>query len=185
MNQNHTFFVSDKHKIYFLVCCRILVISLCVPWDAEGWKSLHQGSLGMRLGRAWQNSRWAPWPQLRPPPGRGRMDSHLSRPPGDRSTGMQLPRVASGQALFISPFARLFSCLFCVRWWSFGVAGKSSWGTTHNVSWPPSTGSPRDAVNSEDCMPGLGLHTSRLWVSLIKWPLHLHCASLRRLLPSV
>ena len=36
---------SHQQKIYFLVCCIILVISLCVPWDEKGWISLgFQGS---------------------------------------------------------------------------------------------------------------------------------------------
>ena len=40
MNQNFIYILSDRQKIYFLVCCRILVISLCVPWDRKDWKSL-------------------------------------------------------------------------------------------------------------------------------------------------
>ena len=40
MNQNYTYFLSDRQKIYFLVCLRIVVIRLCVPWDEQGWKSL-------------------------------------------------------------------------------------------------------------------------------------------------
>ena len=35
-------FLSDWQKNIFLVCHRTLVISLCVPWDANGWKSLVQ-----------------------------------------------------------------------------------------------------------------------------------------------
>ena len=30
----------NQQNLYFLVCHRILVISLCVPWDEKGWKSL-------------------------------------------------------------------------------------------------------------------------------------------------
>ena len=33
------FFVRVE-KIYFRGCCRILVISLFMPWDGKGWKSL-------------------------------------------------------------------------------------------------------------------------------------------------
>ena len=33
-------FRSDWQKIVFLVCCRIVVISLCVLWEEKGWKSL-------------------------------------------------------------------------------------------------------------------------------------------------
>ena len=43
MNQNYTclFGVFVRlAKMYFWVCCRILVISLCVPWREQGWKSL-------------------------------------------------------------------------------------------------------------------------------------------------
>ena len=43
MNQNYTFFLcvrSAKNRIHFLVCRRILGISLCVPRDEKGWKSL-------------------------------------------------------------------------------------------------------------------------------------------------
>ena len=36
-------FLSDRWKIYFLVCCRILVISLWVPWDEKSWKLLMYG----------------------------------------------------------------------------------------------------------------------------------------------
>ena len=31
---------AKKINIYFLMCCRILVISLYVPWDEKCWKSL-------------------------------------------------------------------------------------------------------------------------------------------------
>ena len=34
--------MSDWQKIYFLVCPRILVISLCVPGDEKVWKLLPQ-----------------------------------------------------------------------------------------------------------------------------------------------
>ena len=34
------YFLSDWQKVYFLMCCRILVISLCVSWDEKGSKSL-------------------------------------------------------------------------------------------------------------------------------------------------
>ena len=42
MNQNYTYFFVTlaKNVICCLVCCRILVISLCVPWDEKGWKTL-------------------------------------------------------------------------------------------------------------------------------------------------
>ena len=36
MNQNYTVFCQIGKKKFFLVCCRILVISLCVPWDEKG-----------------------------------------------------------------------------------------------------------------------------------------------------
>ena len=40
VNQNYTYlFLSNQQKIYFLVCRRMLVISLCVPGDEKGWKS--------------------------------------------------------------------------------------------------------------------------------------------------
>ena len=39
INQLYLFSWPDWQKPYFLVCCRILVISLCGPWDAKGWKS--------------------------------------------------------------------------------------------------------------------------------------------------
>lgn len=138
----------------------------------------------MRLGGAWQSPRWDRRPQPRPPPARGCTYSHVSRPPGDRSVGMQLPGEASRRAQLMSPFARLFSCLSCVRWRSLGVAGKPSWGTTHSASWPPSTGSPQDADNLEDRMPGFGLHTSCLWVSPITLTFRLHRVTLCCLLSS-
>ena len=41
MNQNYTYFVVRTAKKYiFSVCYRILVISLCVPWDEKYWKLL-------------------------------------------------------------------------------------------------------------------------------------------------
>ena len=42
MNQNHSYFFvrSAKKILHFLVCQRTLVISLCVPRDEKGWKSL-------------------------------------------------------------------------------------------------------------------------------------------------
>ena len=41
MNQNYTYFSCEIGKnIYFLVCHRILGISLCVPWDEKGGKLL-------------------------------------------------------------------------------------------------------------------------------------------------
>ena len=42
INQNHTYFLSDQQKPHFVVCHRILVVSLCVPWDKKGCKSLSQ-----------------------------------------------------------------------------------------------------------------------------------------------
>ena len=40
MNQNYTYFLSDWQNIHFLVCRRILIISLCVPWHEKGWRLL-------------------------------------------------------------------------------------------------------------------------------------------------
>ena len=42
MNQNYAYFLSDRQNIYILVCRRSLVISLCVPSNEKGWKSLSQ-----------------------------------------------------------------------------------------------------------------------------------------------
>ena len=39
MDQNYTYFLSDQ-QICILLCCRILVISLCAPSDEKAWKSL-------------------------------------------------------------------------------------------------------------------------------------------------
>ena len=53
INQNHTYIFDRSAKIYFLVCRRILVISVCVPWDgvvANHWsKSIltEQGNISL------------------------------------------------------------------------------------------------------------------------------------------
>ena len=41
MNQNYAYFLSDRQNIYFGVPQK-LVISLCVPSNEKGWKSLSQ-----------------------------------------------------------------------------------------------------------------------------------------------
>ena len=38
-SKSYLFFLSDQQKNTFLVCCRILVISSCLPWDKD-WKLL-------------------------------------------------------------------------------------------------------------------------------------------------
>ena len=38
------FFFVRSAKIYiFLICCVILVINLCVPWDEKGWNRWSSG----------------------------------------------------------------------------------------------------------------------------------------------
>ena len=55
MNQNYTICVRAA-KIYFVVCCRILVIILCVPWDEKSWKLLLYGMRGaLRTLRIFKN----------------------------------------------------------------------------------------------------------------------------------
>ena len=44
MNQSYTYIFCQLGKLCFLVCHRILVISLCVLWDEEGWKLLLHSS---------------------------------------------------------------------------------------------------------------------------------------------
>ena len=41
MKQNYAFIfcqISKNYNIFFLMCHRISVITLCVPWDEKGWK---------------------------------------------------------------------------------------------------------------------------------------------------
>ena len=48
------FFLSNWQKVYFVVCHRILVISLCVPWDEKGWKWLvYSKASWQSLGGHW------------------------------------------------------------------------------------------------------------------------------------
>ena len=49
-------FLSDQQKVYFLVCCRILVTGLCVPWDENGWKFVIYWIDDLELGVWWLNS---------------------------------------------------------------------------------------------------------------------------------
>ena len=44
-----TFFLRLTKKYIFLVCCRILVISLCMLWDEKGYKSLPCSVIQMDL----------------------------------------------------------------------------------------------------------------------------------------
>lgn len=61
MNKNYTYlFLSDQQKMYFLMCCRTLVTSLCAPRDEKGWKLLG-------YGKCQEEAEDFPTPTLSPP----------------------------------------------------------------------------------------------------------------------
>ena len=43
MDQNYTYFCKIGKDCILCMCRRILVISLCVPWEDKGWKFLGKG----------------------------------------------------------------------------------------------------------------------------------------------
>ena len=50
--------LSDCQKIYFLVCHRFLVISLCVPQDEKGWQLHYHQLLSLHCVRTGPLFRW-------------------------------------------------------------------------------------------------------------------------------